>query len=397
VGSSPTRSASPAHSASPICSASLTGQLPQQAPRLLAGALRSARTALLLALVCMLLIQPLAHGGQQEPAAIIEPWTFGPIGTISSPHGAGVLLTDVATGVEQELAVLPPVGVSGHTAWSPDRTQLAISRFGRQPGERVGGSDILIVPATGGEAQTVALRDADGALLGAPAWLPDSSGLYYDHLPPSGEASSAQVRFAPLDPTQSARAISVGGWPAVSPDGRLLAFVRPSPNTGYLNELVVMDASGLAPRTLVPVDQLVQITSPRFSPDGNEIAFIGSVSVGDELEMSSPRPAASSPRSPADLTGLFQKLGPLAAEAHRGPQAGVLKHGPPGDVWVMNLLGGAPARLTHFDEDEPTLAWSPDGYWLAMMGGGGMYILPRDLSQAPRPVGKGGFGGIDWR
>jgi Tol biopolymer transport system component len=323
-----------------------------------------------------------AHG-QQEPAAIIEPWTFGPIGTIAAPHGAGVLLTDVATGAERQLAVMPPVGVSGHAAWSPDRTRLAISRFGRQPGERVGGSDILVVPAAGGEAQTVALHDADGALLGAPAWLPDSSGLYYDHLPPSGEASSGQVRFAPLSPTGSARAISVGGWPAVSADGRLLAFVRPSPTTGYLNELVVMDASGLAPRTLVPVDHLVQITSPRFSPDGNEIAFIGSVSVGEELELS----------VPADLTGLFQKVSPFTPDAHRG----VLRHGPPGDVWVMSLLGGTPARLTFFEEDEPTLAWSPDGYWLAMMGGGGLYVLPRDLSQVPRQVGKGGFGGIDWR
>ena len=64
---------------------------------------------------------------------------------------------------------------------------------------------------------------------------------------------------------------------------------------------------------------------------------------------------------------------------------------------MTGLYGGPAYRLTSFEEDEPTLAWSPDGYWLAMMGGEGLYLLPRDLSLAPRRFAKGGFGGIDWR
>jgi hypothetical protein len=36
----------------------------------------------------------------------------------------------------------------------------------------------------------------------------------------------------------------------------------------------------------------------------------------------------------------------------------------------MSVYGGPWHRLTSVEEDEPTLAWSPDGYWLAMMGGG---------------------------
>jgi len=348
-----------------------------------AGVLRAVLTVML---ACCTLLGQAAQGLTaygQEPAANLEPWTYGPIGTIAAPHGSGVVLTNVATGDEQPLAVMPPVGVSGHAAWSPDRTRLAISRFGRLPDERVGGSDILVLPAAGGEALPVAQHDQDGALLGAPAWLPDSSGLYYDHLPPSGGAASAQVMFAPVDPTQGIRTIASGGWPAVSPDGRYLAFVKPSPTSGFLNELVVMDATGLMTRTLVPADYLVQITSPRFSPDGAEIAFIGSDSIGDPLDAS----------APPDLTTLFLKVGPGQPESVRG----VMKHGPPGDIWVMNLFGGAPHRLTSFEEDEPTLAWSPDGYWLAMMGGGGLYVMPRDISQQPRKLTKGGFGGIDWR
>ena len=306
------------------------------------------------------------QGGFLDPGDL----PYGPIGTIAAPHGAGVVLTNVANGVEQPVAVMPPVGVAGHAAWSPDRTRLAISRFGRRPSERVGGSDILVVPAVGGEALPVAEHDLDGALLGAPAWLPDSSGIYYDHLPPSGTPASSQVMFAPIGDGTAARTVATGGWPAVSPDGRLLVYVRPSPQTGYLNELVMTDVGGVSERVLVPADELVQITSPRFSPDGLEIAFVGSVSYGEA-------------RLPGQSTELFAK--------------GVMAHGPPGDVWVMSVYGGPWHRLTSVEEDEPTLAWSPDGYWLAMMGGGGLYLLPRDLSQPVRKVGRGGFGGIDWR
>ncbi len=295
---------------------------------------------------------------------------FGPFGTIVAPHGAGVLTTDASTGVELSLPITPPVGVTGHAAWSPDRTRLAISRFERRPAERVGGSDILVAPAAGGEALPVAEHDVDGALLGSPAWLPDSSGLFYDQLPPSGGPNSAQVMFAEIGTGAAPRVIAQGGWPTVSPDGHLLAYVRPSLTSGFLSELVLTDIAGVWDRVLVRGDELVQITSPRFSPDGSEIAFIGSDSVGEAMR-------------DTGLTDLFAK--------------GVMRHGPPGDVWVMRVAGGPAYRLTSFEEDEPTLAWSPDGYWLAMMGGGGLYLLPRDLSEGPRLLARGGFGGIDWR
>ena len=304
---------------------------------------------------------------------------FGPIGTISAPHGAGIQLTNVQTGAEQAIAVMPPVGVAGHTAWSPDRSQIAISRFGRRPGERIGGSDILVVPAEGGEARVVAEHDVDGALLGAPAWLPDGSALLFDHLPPSGGALQSQVMLAPVVGGGETRAIATGGWPAVSPDGRLLAYVRSTRQDGFLNELVLADFNGVSERVLVPADQLVQITSPRFSPDGSEIAYIGSVSRGEALGVPSRVDDALGSLGP----GVFLK--------------GVMNHGPPGDVWVISRSGGQSSRLTWFEEDEPTLAWSPDGYWLAMLGGGGLYLLPRDTSAPPRMVAKGGFGGIDWR
>jgi Tol biopolymer transport system component len=342
----------------------------RRAPRIL----RVLHVALVVALALMTLLAGAAHG-QLEPNDTGQQ-TMGLIGTIAAPHGSGVLLMNVATRAEHTIDVTPAVGVSGHTAWSPDRTRLAISRFGRRSDERVGGSDILVVPAEGGEASAVAEHDADGALLGAPAWLPDGTGLFYDRLPPAGGALQSEILFASLPGSTTSRPIIAGGWPTISPDGRLMAYVRPSRQDEFLNELVLTDIAGISERVLVPANDLVQITSPRFSPDGQEIAFIGSVSRGEAMRPLGPRNAV--------LGGdLFAK--------------GVMNHGPPGDVWVIGKNGGQAYRLTTFEEDEPTLAWSPDGYWLAMLGGGGLYLLPRDMSRPPQMIAKGGFGGIDWR
>lgn len=331
-------------------------------------ALRPLLAALLIALCTVSLPVWPVHGEDGLVGADIG--SYRPIGRIVAPHGAGLMFTDAQSGTEEQLAVVPPVGVSGHVTWSPDGARLAFSRFGRRPGERIGGSDILMVPSVGGEALPLVQHDLDGALLGAPVWMPDGSGIYFDALPPAGGARDSQVMYAALDGSNSLRAVTRGNWPAVSPDGRLLAYVRPGRDADFANELVLTDVAGTFERILVPADELVQITSPRFSPGGQEIAFIGSVSRGE---------ATLTP----GLTDLFMK--------------GVMAHGPPGDIWIIGLQGQPARRMTTFDEDEPTLSWSPDGAWIAMLGGGGLYLMPRDLSEPPRQLGRGGFGGIDWR
>jgi Tol biopolymer transport system component len=295
----------------------------------------------------------------------------GPYGLLVAPHSAGVTVTDVATGTSRSVAVVPPVGIAGHAAWSADRQWIAISRFGRPPGERAGGSDILLIPEAGGIASPVAEHDLDGALLGAPAWMPDNSGLFYDYLPPYAAVRDSRIWYTPMDQIGHARQVGVGTWPTVSPDGRYLIYVRATGTLAFANELVLAMMDGSAERILVPADQFVQIGSPRFSPDGGEVAFIGSLTVGEAL---SPKVGLGDP---------FARS--------------VRAHGPPGDIWVTDLHGWSTSQLTHFEEDEPTLAWSPDGGWLMMLGGGGQYLVRRDGSEGIRRLGPGGFGGIDWR
>jgi Tol biopolymer transport system component len=199
--------------------------------------------------------------------------------------------------------------------------------------------------------------------------MPDGSGLFFDSLPSYGAPSDSRIMFAPLG--QEPRLVGIGSWPAVSPDGQLLLYVRSTSTTGFANELVTATMNGASESIVIPADRFVQIGSPRFSPDGSKIAFIGSLTVGEAI-----RPGLA-------LADLFFR--------------GVMAHGPPGDIWLTDLYGAPPRQLTAFEEDEPTLTWSPDGSWLMMLGGGGLYLVRQDGSETTRRLGQGGFGGIDWR
>ena len=203
---------------------------------------------------------------------------YGPFGTIVSPHGAGVMLTNVATGAEESIAVLPPVGINGHTAWSPDRTRLAISRFARRPATGSGARTSWWCRRLAARRLPVAEHAQDGALLGALAWMPDSSGVYYDR--PAGLGRSADDAGGVLAARSergwaTSRSPMVAGRRSRRTDGCWHTCGRPH-QSGYLNELVVTDLTSGSEHILVPTDQMVQITSPRFSPDGAEIAFVGS-------------------------------------------------------------------------------------------------------------------------
>ncbi|MFN8525364.1 MAG: hypothetical protein U0821_19885 [Chloroflexota bacterium] len=290
-------------------------------------------------------------------------------GTIAAPRSSGWVFINPETGAERFVAVSPPTGVSGHVALTADGSRVALSRFAREPGERVGGADILIVGAAGGQGTVVATHGSDGALLGAPSWTPDGYLILFDSQPPNGGPPTSRVEYVTTDGA-ARREVTGGAWPVLSPDWRTLAFVRTSPKTGDLNELVAVPVEGGAPRVVVPADQFVQIISPRFSPDGQTIAFVGSDTRGEARDGEPPE-------------------GALAM--------GVMRHGPPGDIWMVPLDGGPSWRRTAFEEDDPTLAWSPDGQWLALLSGGGLYVVHRDGQFPPRVIGPGGFGGIDWR
>jgi len=67
------------------------------------------------------------------------------------------------------------------------------------------------------------------------------------------------------------------------------------------------------------------------------------------------------------------------------------------DVYVVAIDGGTPKRLTTLGEDNPSVAWSPDGKRLAILAGGGIYAMGAGGEDLTNVDPKGGHGSLDWK
>jgi hypothetical protein len=101
------------------------------------------------------------------------------------------------------------------------------------------------------------------------------------------------------------------------------------------------------------------------------------IAVAATIDLPTP-PGPSAPRAPFDWR-------PAAAA-----------HGLPWDVWLLNVDGSNLRRLTYMVEDDPSLAWSPDGRWLAIQGGYGLTLVEPVGTRTDRLSRKEAFGAIDW-
>lgn len=290
-------------------------------------------------------------------------------GALLLPSGAGLALLSLPDRTLRALPVLPVGGVVNHVARSPDGSRLAVARFSRRPGDQVGGADIPVTGPEGGNALLTIERERPGEVLGAPAWLPDG-GLVFERQTLTG--SFAETRLERSSPDGSGRRVLVdqASSPAVSPDGRLLAFVR----SAAPDLLIIRSPDGGPERVLVQDPSFGGLAFPRFSPDGRWLAFSA---VGGP---SSPLP------TPAQWNVGHHLLAARLA----------LAHGIPWDVWLVPVEGGEVRRVTSFYDDDPAAAWSPDGRWLAVFGGESIKVVSTEGQATYCILDTGGYGGLEW-
>ena len=252
----------------------------------------------------------------------------------------------------------------GNLAWSPDSVSLAFSSDCAQPGEQ---SDLYLAHLDGNPP--VRLTMLHGSL-DAPAFSPDGKHLAFLYVEgatrPAGALAAMNLpsgvigedgievqRIALADPAVLQPAAPVVASPANlhvyefdwSPDSKSLAYIAADPpgeNNWWVAKLYAQAVNGAEskPRAVLSPSDVsgplhgLQIAVPRWSPDGQTIAFIG---------------------------GLMSDQGVVG-----------------GDVWAISSAGGQPHDLTpNRPTSSQSIGWGDDEHIFSTELAGGNSQLVR--------------------
>ncbi len=145
-------------------------------------------------------------------------------------------------------------------AWSPDGHQLAILRYDRK------GPALVLAPSLGGPEREVTRLDADGGI----CWLPARNSVI---------VAAGGLTVVPLDGGTRAALTTPpeqfsDKFPALSPDGRSVAFARVDYITTSLDDVYLLPLDTGMPRKLA--SGLQAIHGLTWAPDGRSL-FVSSV------------------------------------------------------------------------------------------------------------------------
>jgi Tol biopolymer transport system component len=322
-------------------------------------------TRLISAMACALtlIMLPLTGSGR---AHMCTPDTVIPIeGTLLVPQSSGLARFSLSERIVEPLPILPSVGIVGQVARSHDGSRLAVARFSRPESDPIGGADILMTGPHGGAILDRIERAGPGEMLSAPAWHP-RGGLVFERATVTDGMSSARIDWRRAD-ADVVTLVDHGGSPAISPDGNQIVFVDATRG----DRLLTRQLDTANESVLVENNAFLTVAFPRFSPGGDWVAFSA---VGEPVGL--PVPYVSTEIAP----------GPRAAVAH----------GIPWDAWAVHVSTGELRRLSSFSDDDPAVAWSPDGRWVAMFAAEAVSLVALDGSASYCVLSTGGYGGFEW-
>jgi Tol biopolymer transport system component len=194
--------------------------------------------------------------------------------------------------------------------------------------------------------------------LNSPTWWPDNSTLVFERQDLGGQTVSPPGQEVPRYPSRIERAtadgsardllVAEGRQPSAAPDGNSLVFAR---TTNLGASLVVWSQAAGSLRTLVAEGRFADVAYPRFSPQGDQIAFVA------------PQSGVNGTARP--VVALDRLFGPTIAYAH----------GIPWDPWLVNADGTGLRRIAATGADEPSVAWSPDQTEIFVYSGTGSYVV----------------------
>jgi Tol biopolymer transport system component len=238
---------------------------------------------------------------------------------------------------------------------SPDGRWVAFARSSCCVGGY--GQVVMIAPAAGGAAREL-VPDRAFPL----AWSPDGRWLYVDAS--FGAERGGVYRVDPATGARERVTTSVGSFFSPAPDGRRFVL---SAGDYHVSLSMFVGEVGATPLTPLAGTLGPLVYNPQWSPDGARIAFLV--------------------RGGADVAGLYT-IRPDGADLRRlvpgnvvtgmrwSPDGGAIAltlwdttSTPAGqeDVYRIAADGTGLTNLTRTPERESSVAWSPDGRWLAFL------------------------------
>lgn len=277
-------------------------------------------------------------------------------------------------------------------AISPDGQQVAFAASVIESDQSMR-EGIQVIYVDGTDRRVLARPDDAAFSYGDPAWSPDGQQIYFTRSSPTfSNGQAAEVDR--ISVTGGSRVEVIDGVEAsVSPDGKEIVFQRLDPNR-YTPSLWIADIDGSNAKQLMENGTFAAIYGMRFSPDSQSIVFAASGSPNkklpgiqaDENRMNLPGSGRSGHGGSCAISLLLACL-VETAEAH----------GPPWDLWLVNLDGTQFQRLTNIGSDSPVPAWSHDGKSIAFFDANGLHLLDLQTKVTYNIPSAGGFGGFDWR
>ncbi|MBV9174086.1 MAG: hypothetical protein JOZ81_28830 [Chloroflexi bacterium] len=307
-------------------------------------------------------------------------------GHIAWPKDGDLWTYDLATKQSQRITNLPSGAAVTGASWSPDGARVVYAQFWRRPNERQSGADLFVANADGSNPQVFAERDAPNTVLEAPEWSTSGRVTYTVRRVSNARESTSIVRQQ--EGGQPEVLVDNGLSPGMAPDESSLVYVRTTQNGQQLMKKTIgQEGDGCA----LLSDQVFQyISLPRIAPDSTRVAFGGSGEPNMDKQSGCggdphSRPSAASEFG-SPVLALAALIGPDVAEAH----------GLPADIWSMNLDGSNMQRIADIKDDDPSVAWSPDGSRLAIFGVAALYVSDLKGGSPAKLVDQGGYGGLDW-